>query len=117
MKQINIGKMNKKIFIITREEIEDDIGQTVYREVKGPKIWATVKSIRGGEYYEALKIIPEISYVIYTRYREDIKTDTILEYKGKKLEVKYVADIEEQHQMLEIQCTEYVKEGDINDIF
>ena len=55
--------------------------------------------------------------MIYTRYREDIKTDTILEYKGKKLEVKYVADIEEQHQMLEIQCTEYVKEGDINDIF
>ena len=27
MKQINIGKMNKKIFIISREEIEDDMGR------------------------------------------------------------------------------------------
>ena len=117
MKQINIGKMNKRIFVIRREETEDAMGQTVHREIKGKRIWATVKSIRGGEYYEALKIIPEISYVIYTRYREDIKTDTILEYKGKKLEVKYVADIEEQHHMLEIQCTEYIKEGDISDLF
>ena len=67
--------------------------------------------MRGGEYYDALKLSPEVSYIIYTRYRKDIHPDTSLMYHGKKLEVKHAADIEEEQVMLEIQCTEYKKKG------
>lgn len=111
MKEINIGKMNKKIYICTPRTAQDEMGQDIMTYEKGKRIWATVKSVRGGEYYDALKLSPEVSYIIYTRYRKDIHPDTILMYHGKKLEVKHVADIEEEQVMLEIQCTEYKKKG------
>lgn len=111
MKEINIGKMNKKIYICTPRTTQDEMGQDIMTYEKGKRIWATVKSVRGGEYYDALKMSPEVSYIIYTRYRKDIHPDTILMYHGKKLEVKHVADIEEEQVMLEIQCTEYKKKG------
>lgn len=118
MKAINIGKMNKKIFILNPIESVDEIGQDTIEYKKDKRIWATVRSVRGGEYYEALKRHPEISYIIYTRYRTDIHEDTILEYNGKMLEVKYVSDMEEERKMLEIQCVEYKKKpGDLNDFF
>ena len=89
--------------------VQDAIGQDTITHEKGKRIWATVRSVRGGEYYDALKLSPEVSYILYTRYREDIHPDTILLYHDKKLEVKYVTDMEEQNVMLEIQCTEYKK--------
>lgn len=109
MKAINIGKMNKRILIMIPEEGRDEMGQDTFSYVKGKSIWATVKSVRGGEYYEAMKRHPEVSYIIYVRYRTDIHPDTILSYNGRLLEVKYVSDIEEERKMLEIQCTEYEK--------
>lgn len=118
MKMINIGKMNKKIHIMYQIERKDAIGQDTISYEKGKQIWATVRSVRGGEYYEALKRHPEVSYIIYVRYRTDIHPDTVLEYRGKLLEVKYVADMEEEHIMLEIQCTEYSKKsGDLCGFF
>lgn len=111
MKAIDIGAMNKKIYICATETNQDDMGQDIIKHEKVNKIWASVRSVRGGEYYDALKLSPEVTYIIYTRYREDIHPDTILLYHGKKLEVKHVADMEEQNMMLEIQCTEYKKKG------
>lgn len=112
MKAINVGKMNKRVGILEYAEQTDDMGQNIPGMVQKKKIWATVKPIRGGEYYEALKIMPEITFVLYTRYRTDIHPDTVLEYQGKHLEVKYVADVDEEHKLLEIQCVEYVKKVD-----
>lgn len=114
MKAIHIGKMNKKIYIMQPIESKDNMGQDTIIYKKRSRIWATVRSVRGGEYYEALKRHPEVSYIIYVRYRTDIHADTVLNYKGKLLEVKYVADMEEERKMLEIQCIEYQKkEADI----
>ena len=64
MKEINIGKMNKKIYICTPRTIQDEMGQDIMTYEKGKRIWATVKSVRGGEYYDALKLSPEVSYII-----------------------------------------------------
>lgn len=111
MKMMDIGKMNKKIYLMHPMEDLDDMGQDTIIYKKRNRIWATVRSVRGGEYYEALKRHPEVSYIIYTRFRTDIHPDTVIEYAGKLLEVKYVADMEEEHRMLEIQCIEYEKKG------
>lgn len=111
MKAINIGAMKKKVYICEAMTTQDDMGQDIVTYEKEKRIRATVRSVRGGEYYDALKLSPEVSYIIYTRYRKDIYPDTILLYHDKKLEVKYVTDMEEQHVMLEIQCTEYKKKG------
>ena len=49
MKEINIGKMNKKIYICTPRTTQDEMGQDIMTYEKGKRIWATVKSVRGGE--------------------------------------------------------------------
>ena len=109
MKAINVGKMNKRIWILGYEEVEDEMCQNSQKLRKKKKIWADVRPIRGGEYYESLKLSPEISYILYIRYREGINTDSLILYHDKILEVKYPIDVEEQHILLELQCVEKPK--------
>lgn len=109
MKEINIGKMDKRVWIAEYTEDQDSMEQTVQRLEKKKKVWASVIPVRGGEYYEALKISPEISYILYMRYRKGITTDTLIVYRDKILEVKYPVDVEEKHIMLELQCVEKPK--------
>ena len=48
MKEINIGNMNKKIYICTPRTTQDEMGQDIMTYEKGKRIWATVKSVSGG---------------------------------------------------------------------
>lgn len=106
---LNVGKMNKRIWIMEYKEIKDSIGQDTQELAQTKRLWATVKPIKGGEYYTALKLSPEITYVIYVRYRKGINENSIIMYQKKLLEVKYAIDIEEKHELIEIQCADYGK--------
>lgn len=66
MKEINIGKMNKKIYICTPRTTQDEMGQDIMTYEKGKRIWATVKSVRGGEYYGCFEAVSRgILYHLY----------------------------------------------------
>lgn len=108
---ITVGKLNKRITFVERGEIEDEIGQIKqgFRDVR--TVWATVKALRGGEYYEAQKLRPETTYKITTRYHAGITPDMMIRYNGKLMEILTVQNVSEANTMLEIQAVEYIKKG------
>ena len=58
---INAGKLNKKITFCRMVQQSDSLGEhPVEEEIK--TVWANVKAVRGGEYYEAQKLRGEPSF-------------------------------------------------------
>ncbi|MCC2864912.1 phage head closure protein [Anaerovorax odorimutans] len=112
MKPLDIGRLNKRITFICLENGTDELGQDcqVWKEYK--PVWATVKALRGGEYYEAKKIRPEQTYKITTRYHSWITPDMKIRYCGKLLEILSCNNVEEADYMLEIQAVEYIERND-----
>lgn len=109
-KPLSIGKLNKRITFLKKEIGYDEMGQEIQEDFKPFKtVWATIKSLRGGEYWEAQKVRPEQTYKVTTRYHKGITTDMIIQYKDKRLEIETINNVEENNYMLEMQCVEYIE--------
>lgn len=110
---LNIGKMDKRITFLKPSGGTDAMGQEIEGEwIPCKTVWATVKALRGGEYWEAQKIRPETTYKVTTRYCMGITTDMRIQYKDKILEIKTVDNVNEADYMLEMQCVEYIEKSD-----
>lgn len=112
MKPLNIGKLNRRITFVRLGEGLDEMGQDCQVWEEHKTVWATVKALRGGEYYEAQRIRPELTHKITTRYHSGITPDMKIRFGGKLFEILSCDNVEEANYMLEIQAVEYIeKEG------
>ena len=109
---MDIGKLNKRITFLKIEHEEDDMGQSknVWTEYK--TVWATVKPYKSSESAFMSKLKPEVTHRIYVRYRDDITADMRIYYHGRTFEISEPPiDVDERHDMLEIQCEEVFADG------
>lgn len=106
MEPLDVGRLNKRIHLITFEPGKDRLGQDIRLPVESAPIWANVKVQRGSETYEAGKKQPETEYIVKLRFREGITTDMLIRYKGKTLEIESAIDVDEAGIVLELQCVE-----------
>lgn len=116
MKPLNIGKLNRRITFVKPGEDVDEMGQDCQCWEEYKTVWATVKALRGGEYYEAQKIRPELTYKIITRYHSGITPDMKIRFGGRLFEILSCNNVEEADYMLEIEAVEYIEtEGEDTD--
>lgn len=86
---------------------EDEMGQEKGEWTKYRSVWATVKPYKSSEYSFMGKLKPEVSHRIYVRYRTDITAEMRILYHGRTFEISGPPiDIDEKHELLEIQCEE-----------
>lgn len=94
-------------------DLENTEKNEVNEEVQVPKkvceLWADVNPVRGKEYFEAQKVVPEMQYKIITRYREGITPDMLVKWRGKELNINAVINISGKDEHMELMCTEKVK--------
>lgn len=105
----NTGKFNKRITFQRIVQKSDSLGDhPVPKEVATR--WASVRAVRGSEYYEAQKLRPEKTYVINCRYflvgGEELSAEMQILYRGRTLEIVTVINIDEEDQEYEIHATE-----------
>lgn len=108
---MDIGKLNKRITFLKPCSLEDDMGQEVagWEELK--TVWATVKPFKSSEGKFMAKLKPEVTHRIYVRYRKDVTSDMRILYHGRIFEIAGPPiDVDERHEMLEIQCEEVFDE-------
>jgi SPP1 family predicted phage head-tail adaptor len=106
---LDIGRLDKRITFRKIADGTDAVGQNTQEWQDYKTVWATVKALRGGEYFEAQMIRPEKTYKITVRYMPDVTEDMQITYAGKTLEIGYINDVEEARYMLEILATEYIE--------
>lgn len=112
MKPLDVGRLNKRITFVKLVESVDQLGQDRQDWKDDRSVWATVKALRGGEYYDAQRIRPELTYKITTRYHPGITPDMKIRYCGRMFEILSCDNVDEADYMLEIQAVEYIEKGE-----
>lgn len=83
------------------------MGQDSFEWKEYKTVWATVKPYKSSEYNFMGKLKPEVSHRVYVRFRNDITANMRIRYHGRIFEIAGPPiDIDERHELLEIQATE-----------
>jgi SPP1 family predicted phage head-tail adaptor len=111
--RINPGKYNKKIEIWGKQEIQNELLEEDYEEVKINSIWCSIKSHTTSVQSKALDIVVvNATHKITCRYLsgKNIKEADWFIYRGKRLDIEYVNNVDEMDIELEI-YVKHVREG------
>ena len=113
MRVMNIGKLNKRITFMKLQDKKDALGQSkkVLSEYK--TVWASLYPVRGSEYYEIQKIQSKVTHKCYIRYCDGIDTHCFIKYKDNTYSIQSVIDVNLEHKLLEIMCTEYTNKDEM----
>lgn len=104
---IYTGKLNRRLTFQRLEAKEDEMGQDKSSWQDYKTVWGSVKPYKSSEYNFMGKLKPEVSHRIYVRFRNDITADMRIKYHGRIFTIEGTPlDIDERHELLEIQCRE-----------
>lgn len=108
----NTGKFNKRITFQRIVHKSDALGDHPIPEPVATR-WASVRPVRGSEYYEAQKLRPEKAYVINCRYflvdGEEVSPEMQILYRGRTLDIVTAININEEDQEYEIHANEHTE--------
>ena len=108
MRTMNIGRLNKRIEILKKDDTPNALNQKSKGLVHVKTVWASVAPVRGAERYEVQKLREEITYRIYIRWISGIRADMYIRYKGRLYEIQSVIDVDMERKMLEIDAIEKI---------
>ena len=103
---IYTGKLNRRLTFQRLEAKEDEMGQDKSSWQDYKTVWGSVKPYKSSEYNFMGKLKPEVSHRIYVRFRNDITADMRIKYHRIFTIEGPPLDIDERHELLEIQCRE-----------
>lgn len=99
--------MNKRISFLKFVIKEDEMRQAKGSWETYKKVWATVKPYKSSECNFMGKLKPEVSHRVYVRFRKDITAEMRILYHGRIFQIAGAPiDLDEKHELLEIQCEE-----------
>lgn len=102
-------------------EGKNEANETIQIPKKLYDLWGEVIPVRGKEYVEMDKLVPEMQHKITTRYRPNlfqaieqnieqyIDQAMIIMWQGRKLNIKAIVDISGREEEMEIMCIEKVE--------
>lgn len=107
MRTIQIGKLNKRLKFNKLTDSVDSMGQSKKQLAEICEVWGSLYPIRGNEFYELQKIQSKITHKAYIRYRAEIDSNCFIQYEDKIYNIESVLDVDLEHKMLEIMCSEH----------
>ncbi|WP_434632010.1 phage head closure protein [Thermoanaerobacterium thermosaccharolyticum] len=106
---MNAGKLRHRATIQQLVNIDDGAGGSIETWQDIVTVWAAIEPLRGNERYTAQQVQSTLSRKVTIRYREGIKSQMRLTYKGRIFDIVSAIDIKELHQWLELLCSEVVQ--------
>ena len=112
----DVSKLKNRIHIYQFEGLSDGAGGKLDNWLKKEgykKIlsrWADVIPLSGKSLYQAKMMQEETTHDVVIRYNKSLKkiapSSLFIDYKGDKLEVNYILDIDNEHEFIKMRCTE-----------
>lgn len=100
---MEIGKLNKRIEFGTLGSGTDEDGfpvENVWKVFRG--CWASIKGLRGREFYSASAVQAENDKVFNCRYFKGLTTDMQIKYNKSLYDITSINDLYEKHEEYEI---------------
>lgn len=108
MRVMNIGKLNKRITFLKLGDVKDSLGQSKKALMPIKTVWGSLYPVRGVEFYEIQKIQAKTTHKCYVRYIPEIDENCFIQYGDKTFSIESVIDVDLDHKMLEIMCSEHI---------
>ena len=111
-RQVCIGSMDKLITLQIRALTEPVENSVDYSEgfTAIENVWADVKTTSRGEVvFDRANQARQVSHIFGIRYRDDVTTETWIEYEDNKYDILDTEDLEERHDFLLLKS---VRKGD-----
>jgi len=105
---IDPGKFNKRITILTTTDGKNEVGDTILVPATFKTVWASVSPVNGRDYVEAKKYQAELTYKITIRYFTGITPDMTIQFKDRIFLIQDIINPFEHNEMLEIMAIERV---------
>ena len=100
---INPGKLNKKIDIVTVYERKNQNGFPIYEEkTYKADIWAAISQKSANEIFKANSTFATSQKRFLIRYVPGISYDMLIRYKDVLYDIKYINDYEDKNEYIEI---------------
>lgn len=106
---MNTGKLRHRATIQQLVSTDDGAGGSIETWQNVATVWAAIEPLRGNERYTAQQVQSTLTHKVTIRYREGIKPQMRLTYKGRIFDIESVIDIEERHRWLELLCSEVIQ--------
>lgn len=109
---VDPGKFKFKVEILERIKTYDDAGSPVESWTDGlgfkvvKKVRACVNPVGARDYFEAMSNQMQITHKIIIRYTKGINHKMFIKFKGRKLDIVRIINIDEMDKYLEIQAVE-----------
>lgn len=106
------GKLNKKIkFMVKDKGGTDDDGYPLQGEKIVKECWASVRGLRGREFYGAAAVQSENDMVFNCRYFSGLQPNMQIKYNNVLFDIKSINDLNEKHTEYEIHASEVKQSG------
>lgn len=101
---VKISELNKRIFILFIQNIQDDYGFETEQEVEYLSCWSKISNMSGTEIYKAGTDYSKVITRFVIRYRKDkvMTTDMKIRYKDKLYNITYVNNYNESNEFIEL---------------
>ncbi|KNF07009.1 phage head-tail adaptor, putative, SPP1 family [Gottschalkia purinilytica] len=107
---MNFSRLNKRIKFITLKEVDgphdDEKDEIVHKTV-----WASVRHLRGKEFYQAAQVQAENTLVFNCRYFKGLEQSMQIKYNNKIYNIVHINNLYERNSEYEIQAKEVIPSG------
>lgn len=109
---MQVGKLNKRVQIISRKAQTDDLGFDTLQDVVHCTSWASIEPARGKVFYEMERKADTEYSKITIRWRPGITHDMKVKYQDHLYDIDTIVDPYMRHESLELYCTEEIRGQD-----
>ncbi|KGO12699.1 head-tail adaptor protein [Clostridium botulinum] len=99
------GKLNKRIKFVVEQNGTDEDGYPLPGEKTIRECWASVRGLRGREFYNAAAVQAQDDKIFNCRYFKGLTQDIQIKYNKKLYNIKSINDLNEKHVEYEIHAS------------
>ena len=107
-KKKQTGRFKHYVDFMHTTETDDEMGGTTPTPTLLAKIWVRIQPVSGNQRLQLEAIQSNVSHVIEMRYRDDIdlSNENWIEYNGRKFNIHYIINQDEESAYMELAATE-----------
>ena len=105
---MNIGRMNKRVEIQTKQTVRDAAGGAVHTWVTDDTVWANISPATGRELYAGEQVRAEVSHKVTMRYYDGLTTANRLLFGSRVFDINFIKNVDERNRVFELLCKEVV---------
>lgn len=105
-KAFNPGNLNKKISVMSLDQVSDGGGGYEDKLILIKKFWSNIRPVSGREYWEAQQAQAKISHKVTIRYTNLVNRTHIISFGDRSYDIQYIVNVDEENRFLTLHVVE-----------